>query len=234
MLHNQTYINTFSEQYNIPANGYYISILNAASLFGRLIPGMLADRFGKIQILIPHVTLAGILLFIFPYCQNLGGLVTFCVFYGFASGCVVALTTACSAQLGHTSTVGARNGTTFFSMSFGGLFGVPLSGALLGTAGGRNWIAMASASGGFVVIGAAFLTRSWWLQTRGKRVEGALHEIDEEPIAGSEMTDLNRGSQAEKPETCMQEQVGGHQLSHLNGKQSDLRGLEDLRDASKT
>jgi hypothetical protein len=155
------------------------------------------------------------------------------VFYGFASGCVVALTTACSAQLGHTSTVGARNGTTFFSMSFGGLFGVPLSGALLGMAGGRNWIAMASASGGFVVIGAAFLTRSWWLQTRGKKVQGAGSGVIEEPTATAQaagLRDMNQGSTVEKAETSMQEHTDGLQLSTMNGKRSKgcgLRGLED-------
>lgn len=64
------YMDTFTSTYNIPGDGYWLSILNAASIFGRVIPGFVADRFGRINTLFPHTALAAILLFIFPVFTN--------------------------------------------------------------------------------------------------------------------------------------------------------------------
>lgn len=64
------YIDTFTSQYNIPANGYWLSVMNAASIFGRVIPGLIADRYGRINTIVPHTALAAIILFIFPLFTN--------------------------------------------------------------------------------------------------------------------------------------------------------------------
>lgn len=60
------YMDTFTRTYGIPADGYWLSIMNAASVFGRVIPGIIADRYGRINIVIPHTALAAVLLFVFP------------------------------------------------------------------------------------------------------------------------------------------------------------------------
>lgn len=64
------YMDLFTIQYGIPANGYWLSILNAASTFGRVIPGMLGDRYGRINVLLPHMVLAVIFLFLYPLFTN--------------------------------------------------------------------------------------------------------------------------------------------------------------------
>lgn len=66
----QTYMNTFTAQYQIPGDGYWLSVLNASSIFGRILPGFLADRYGKMTILIPHLCIATLLLFLFPLFEN--------------------------------------------------------------------------------------------------------------------------------------------------------------------
>jgi MCP family monocarboxylic acid transporter-like MFS transporter 10 len=60
------YMDTFTGNYNIPGNGYWLSIMNAASVFGRVLPGILADRFGRINTVVPHTAIAAIFLFVFP------------------------------------------------------------------------------------------------------------------------------------------------------------------------
>jgi MCP family monocarboxylic acid transporter-like MFS transporter 10 len=60
------YMGTFTGYYQIPADGYWLSIMNAASVFGRVIPGIIGDRFGRINTIIPHTVIAAIFLFTFP------------------------------------------------------------------------------------------------------------------------------------------------------------------------
>lgn len=134
-----TYIDIFTDVYDIPVSGYYLSILNASSLFGRTIPGALADRFGRMNTVIPHLYVCGLLIIIFPLCTNLGGMLAFSIIFGFTSGCYVSLLPACVSQLGSTDTVGTRLGMMFAVMSIGGLFGTPISGAILGDAPNYDW-----------------------------------------------------------------------------------------------
>ncbi|GAC93191.1 monocarboxylate transporter [Pseudozyma hubeiensis SY62] len=157
-----TYMDVWSSSNNVPANGYYLPILNAASSFGRVLPGFVADKVGRINTILPHLAVSGVLIFIFPLCTNLGGLVVFSILYGFTSGCYVSLIPACSSQLGSTSTVGTRNGMMFFLMSFGGLFGLPIAGAILGDVGHLDWWGAVGFSGAMVVIGTVSVAVAKW------------------------------------------------------------------------
>ncbi|KIS67583.1 uncharacterized protein UMAG_04680 [Mycosarcoma maydis] len=157
-----SFMDVWSSSNNLPANGYYLPILNAASSFGRVLPGFVADKVGRINTVLPHLAVSGILIFIFPLCTNLGGLVVFSILYGFTSGCYVSLIPACSSQLGSTSTVGTRNGMMFFLMSFGGLFGLPIAGAILGQVQHPDWWATVGYSGVMVVIGTACIAAAKW------------------------------------------------------------------------
>lgn len=67
------YMDTFTNFYHIPAAAYWLSIMNASSIFGRIIPGIIADRVGRINTVVPHTGLAAILLFIFPVFTNVSG-----------------------------------------------------------------------------------------------------------------------------------------------------------------
>ncbi|SPC61359.1 related to Monocarboxylate transporter [Ustilago sp. UG-2017b] len=160
-----SYMDVWSSTNNVPANGYYLPILNAASSFGRILPGLVADKLGRINTILPHLAVSGILIFIFPLCTSLAGLVTFAILYGFTSGCYVSLIPACSSQLGSTSTVGTRNGMMFFLMSFGGLFGLPIAGAILGDLTNPNWWGTAAYCGVMVVLGTCSIAAAKWFAT---------------------------------------------------------------------
>ncbi|KAK4442593.1 putative MFS monocarboxylate transporter [Podospora aff. communis PSN243] len=65
---------------------YLISIINGASLIGRVGPGYLGDRFGHYNICLLAVFSSGITAFCLTAAQSLGGLIAISAVYGFTSG----------------------------------------------------------------------------------------------------------------------------------------------------
>lgn len=65
---------------------YLLSGLNAASFFGRVVPGILADKWGHFNTLITMAVLSSIVAFCWTAADSLGGLVVLSLAYGFASG----------------------------------------------------------------------------------------------------------------------------------------------------
>jgi predicted MFS family arabinose efflux permease len=65
---------------------YLISILNAASLFGRVLPGIWADRWGHFNFMIFALGASAIVGFCWTAATNMAGLVVWSVVYGFTSG----------------------------------------------------------------------------------------------------------------------------------------------------
>ena len=65
---------------------YTISILNAASLFGRILPGIAADRIGPFNVMIFMVVASGIIATCWTKATTIAGIVVFSLAYGFTSG----------------------------------------------------------------------------------------------------------------------------------------------------
>ena len=78
---------------------YLISILNATSMFGRIIPGLLADRYGAFNICSVAALLSGIIGFTWTAVDTSGGLIVWSMAYGFASGAMLSLQITCAAQI---------------------------------------------------------------------------------------------------------------------------------------
>lgn len=197
------YVGLFTSAYNIPQGQYMLSILNAASLFGRTIPGALSDRLGRINTVIPHLYICVVLIFIFPLCTNLGGLLTFAIIFGYCSGCYVSLLPAGGeysgsvhvlgvsisltlllalssrplllvAQLGSTANVGTRLGQMFLLMSLGGLLGTPISGAILGTGDDLRWWPAMIYAGCMVLAGTMLIHLARQLQLKTWGLRGKI------------------------------------------------------------
>ncbi|KAI0292944.1 MFS general substrate transporter [Multifurca ochricompacta] len=111
---------------------YFVPILNAASVFGRIAPNALADRIGTLNTLVPCAFFCAVLAFAWIAVESTGGLIVFAIFYGFFSGSFVALPpstiTALSKDL---RKVGTRLGMSFAVGGLGVLIGSPVGGALL-------------------------------------------------------------------------------------------------------
>lgn len=126
----------------------------------------MADYAGRINTVLPHLTISAILLFVYPLCTNLGGLLPFSIIFGVASGAYVSLVPACVAQMGITETAGTRIGMLFFVTSFGGLIGTPITGAILGSGANLRWWPACAFSGSMVMAGAACIAVARWFALR--------------------------------------------------------------------
>jgi len=113
---------------------YSITVMNAASIFGRIIPNFLADHYGPLNIMIPSGIITAALIFGMFGATSIGGVTAFGIFYGFFSGGLVSVVTpAVGSFITHRdlSDLGVRIGMLSFSLAFALLTGNPIAGALL-------------------------------------------------------------------------------------------------------
>ncbi|KAF8261435.1 major facilitator superfamily domain-containing protein [Lactarius quietus] len=111
---------------------YFVPIINAASVFGRLAPTALADRIGTLNTIIPCTLICGALVLAWTAVRSTGGLIAFALLYGFFSGSFVSLPPSTLVALSSDlSKVGTRIGMSFSVSGIGVLVGSPVGGALL-------------------------------------------------------------------------------------------------------
>lgn len=65
---------------------YLVSTINGASLFGRILPGILADRYGHFNICGTATLLSGAIALCWTAAKRSGGLIVWCLAYGLTSG----------------------------------------------------------------------------------------------------------------------------------------------------
>ncbi|KAI9822327.1 MAG: hypothetical protein M1827_000045 [Pycnora praestabilis] len=113
-------------------SGYLLAILNALSIFGRILPGYLADRYGRFNVMIIMSYFSAIIvLAIWLPSRSNAPIIVFAALYGFGSGAFVSMTPAIIAQISDIRKIGVRNGTLFALISVGALTGNPIGGALI-------------------------------------------------------------------------------------------------------
>ncbi|KAK9238955.1 major facilitator superfamily domain-containing protein [Lipomyces kononenkoae] len=78
---------------------YLLAIMNAASWFGRIIPGFVADRLGRLNIFVFITIAAGIIELCWSKTSSHPGLIVWTIFFGFFSGAVISVFAAGFAQL---------------------------------------------------------------------------------------------------------------------------------------
>jgi MFS family permease len=119
---------------------YLLAVLNAGSIFGRIFPGALADKVGKFNMQSLWCTVAGIIVLALglPASGN-AAYITFAALYGFASGAYVSLLPAQIAHISEVHQIGVRVGVTFAVVSFAGLIGNPIAGAIVTSNHGEYW-----------------------------------------------------------------------------------------------
>lgn len=174
--------------------GYLLSILNAAryfyskscvflassgtltpivhSIFGRIIPGALADKFGpfNFQSLMAFVS-AIIVLALGLTASTNAAFIVYAVLYGFAQGAYVSLLPAQIASISKVEQIGVRTGVLFSVTSFAGLASNPVAGALLGDSSHGNtagYDKLSIFSGCMLMGGAVLFTVARTYVARGK------------------------------------------------------------------
>lgn len=133
-----TYINVSAEFVGIDPSFavYLVSIGNAGSAVGRVIAGLLADRFGPLNIMIPATLFAGITTYIWPFIHSIAAYVVLGIVNGMFTGVYASMLTAPLLGMGQTQTVGLRVGMFFSILALGALAGPPISGAINDATGG--------------------------------------------------------------------------------------------------
>jgi MFS family permease len=82
------YVSSYAASLNMSTSFsfYLISIVNGASFFGRVLPGILADRYGCFNLLFCAALTSGVVAFCWTGATSTAGVAIWSVAYGFASG----------------------------------------------------------------------------------------------------------------------------------------------------
>lgn len=111
---------------------YLTAITNGASMAGCIVPSLIGDRIGPLNIIIPCTFITGALAFIWIGINNIPGFQVFLAVYGFFTGCLITLPNPILVELSpDLQRVGTRVGMCFSIAAFGLLIGSPSGGALI-------------------------------------------------------------------------------------------------------
>ncbi|KAF6797504.1 Riboflavin transporter MCH5-like protein 4 [Colletotrichum sojae] len=117
---------------------YLLPIMHAVGIVGRVVPGLLADKIGRYNIMIAIATLTGIACFaLWIPIRNDAGILVFTAAFGFLSSGLTSIGPTLIAQISDIREIGARTGTAFAFQSFGALTGSPIASAIVDARGGE-------------------------------------------------------------------------------------------------
>lgn len=82
------YTTSYAAEKGFPSSfGFHtVSIVNGASFFGRILPGIVADKYGKFNCCIISTPVAGIVALCWTRVESIAGLGVWAAAYGFGSG----------------------------------------------------------------------------------------------------------------------------------------------------
>lgn len=75
---------------NVTLASYLLAIVNGASTFGRIVPGILADKFGRLNVFGIGALSTGIVILCMNTAKDTVGLVLYSVFFGLSSGTIIS------------------------------------------------------------------------------------------------------------------------------------------------
>lgn len=152
--------------------GYLVSILNATSTFGRIIPAYYGDKYGVFNIMI-LLTGFGALMNLALWVpsaaltsDNTNALIIcFTSLYGFASGCFFSIIPAMIAKISpDVRKLGVRTGSLYAVSATGVLIGSPIAG-VIASGSGNGFLGLSLFSAVTLIIGTLFVVFSRIRQT---------------------------------------------------------------------
>ncbi|KAI2635886.1 major facilitator superfamily domain-containing protein [Hypomontagnella submonticulosa] len=147
---------------------YFVSIFNAASLFGRLASGYGADIVGRWNMLIIACTLSGISEFaVWIPAKQASIAIGFAVMFGFSSGAFIGLSGALPISVSPPPEIGYRLGIVFLANAIPALAMAPIGGAILRNSV-NGWLDVKIFGGVMCLAGSAIILVSRLLYTEKK------------------------------------------------------------------
>jgi len=139
---------------------YLLSVLNAASAFGRIGASFICRTLGAPNVLLFSVVASTVLLFGWIGVHSLAGSVIFSILFGLVSGLLISVNPLLIAHpvVSPTlSVVGTRMGMQWFATSLGVLVGAPIAGVLVSSGQDTGPLYLQAFSGAVMAVGALFL-----------------------------------------------------------------------------
>ncbi|CAG8238932.1 unnamed protein product [Penicillium nalgiovense] len=110
--------------------------LNLGAVFGRFLPGLVADRLGRFNVMIMSSFICSLFTLtlwlsadlVEPH--SLGMVISYAVLFGFWSGSAISIAPVCISQVCEIQDYGKRVGTTWTIVSVGTLIAIPIAGAI--------------------------------------------------------------------------------------------------------
>ncbi|KAJ5180736.1 hypothetical protein N7492_003946 [Penicillium capsulatum] len=148
---------------------YLISLINATSIPGRVIPPHIADHIGHFNVITTCALTTGVSMLClwlpFHYHPSHAGLIVFALVYGFVTGAVVSLLMPCVAKSGKLETLGVRFGTFQMVVALGCLTGLPIMGAILKTQNASDFAGLEIFASVSALLGASLLAMSTYFMS---------------------------------------------------------------------
>ncbi|CEH16493.1 Monocarboxylate transporter [Ceraceosorus bombacis] len=157
----------FIQQY-AQLQGYLLPIINACGIPARIIPGIMADRVGVLNMLVPLITASGVLvLALWLPSKGQGAIIAFAALYGLLSGGFVSLLPAYIARISPQSHYGARLGAVYSVVAIANLVGTPTAGAFLkGEPTQQKFSHLIGFTGAIVLAGALCAAGAYAIEVR--------------------------------------------------------------------
>lgn len=133
-----TYVSSYALDVGFSQEMSYAAVvfLNVGAVFGRFLPGLVADRLGRFNIMSLNCFMCSFFTFVLWLVgdlvapDNLGLFIAYVVLFGFWSGAAISLAPVCISQVCEIQDYGKRVGTTWTLVSFGTLIAIPIAGAI--------------------------------------------------------------------------------------------------------
>ena len=143
-----------------------ITILNACSIFGRVVASYFADKIGPLNISIPCTLTAGLLSFLWIGAGNTASIVAISALFGMTSAAFWALPSPTVISLSEDmSSVGLQIGLMECFAGAGLLMGTPIAGALLGN---QHWLNIQVFAGALITAAVLCMLSARVLKVGGR------------------------------------------------------------------
>lgn len=120
---------------------FILTIVNLCGIPSRFLSGLLADKYGRFNMMIASSTLTTIAIFALwlPLNQSYAILMAFAVVFGISSSAVISLIPVCAGQICSADRFGKVYGTLYFFLAFMILLGTYVSSVVIGNASRQDF-----------------------------------------------------------------------------------------------
>ncbi|KAJ7730158.1 major facilitator superfamily domain-containing protein [Mycena metata] len=140
---------------------YLVAIVNFSAGVGRVISGLLGDRYGPMNIMTIMTALAGVATIAWPFCRTIPTITIISILYGAFSGAWIALIGSAVGQMGGMEDIGHRIGVVNFFAGISAICGPPISGLFVDTSLG--YIAVGYFAGCSLLVASSLVFVSRWV-----------------------------------------------------------------------